>query len=305
MKMEYQTIPDHFNFSQSSLQAFVDCPRLFQLRYIERILWPAPDSEPSLDYEHYLQLGSTFHKLVQQYYLGINPTRLTLFARNDPLLNLWWENFLEHNPKKDCYLKYTEISLSTPLDKFRLLAKYDLLFVQDTLILPNGNSPMDSSPKSVDDSKSFIIFDWKTSKKLPDPNWIASRLQTRVYPYVLAKAGSVLTGNKPVKPEKIEMVYWFSNSPTNPLTFEYSQSDFDKDEAFFMSLIEEIKTIGTAEEPKTKNERRCRYCGYRSLCNRGIEAGSHLEIRAEDRDQDDPDGLRIDFDFDQIAEIEF
>jgi RecB family exonuclease len=305
MKMEYQSLPDHFIFSQSSLQAFVDCPRLFQLRYIERILWPAPESEPSLDYEHYLQLGSLFHKLVQQYYLGVNPDRLALFARNDPLLYHWWENFLKHNPKKDSYLKHTEISLSTPLDQYRLLAKFDLLFVQNNLILSDENSPIDSTPKSDDDTKNVIIFDWKTSKKLPDPDWMASRLQSRVYPYVLAKAGSVFTGNKPVKPEQIEMVYWFSNYPTDPFPIDYSQGDFEKDEAFFKSLIEEIKTIGAAEEPKTKKESRCRYCVYRSLCNRGIEAGPYLGIGAEDRNQDDLDDLRIDFDYDQIAEIEF
>ena len=60
-------LPHSFQFSQGSLQAYVDCPRLFQLRYIEGLSWPAPEVEPALENERHLQLGSDFHRLVQQY----------------------------------------------------------------------------------------------------------------------------------------------------------------------------------------------------------------------------------------------
>ena len=89
-----RTLPDNFQFSQGSLQAYVDCPRLFQLRYIERLAWPAQEVEQSQEYENYLQLGSSFHQLIQQYYAGIDQKRLYALASRDSLLSQWWDNFI-------------------------------------------------------------------------------------------------------------------------------------------------------------------------------------------------------------------
>ena len=46
------TLPPTFQFSQNSLQDYVDCPRRFQLRYLLRQPWPAVESEPLSEYEH-------------------------------------------------------------------------------------------------------------------------------------------------------------------------------------------------------------------------------------------------------------
>ena len=303
--MKDSNLPTHFIFSQGSLQAYVDCPRLFQLRYVERLLWPAPESEPSLENERYVQLGSSFHQLVQQYYLDIDPERLSLMAMRDPLLHQWWGNFIQLNPKTDGSKQYTEISLSTPLDQFRLVAKYDLLIIKKVPLLPKKDASINLSRDHDELNWKAIILDWKTSRKLPERQWQASRLQTRVYPYVLVKAGTTFLGNETIEPDQIKMVYWFSNYPTEPIHFYYSQEDFEKDEAFLSALINEIKTLDVDEAPKTQNQKRCRYCGYRSLCNRGIKAGSYLELDAEDRIQNEDLDLSIEFDFDQIAEIEF
>jgi len=303
--MTHPTLPTHFQFSQGSLQAYVDCPKLFQLRYIERVSWPAPESEPSLDTENYIKLGASFHKLVQQYFLGVNPERLRAIAMRDPLLHQWWDNFLYHKPNSDGYAHHSEIKLSTPQDQFRLVAKFDMVFIKNTPLFTNENVIGNLSTESSELNGDLIIYDWKTSRKLPERRFQASRLQTRVYPYVLVKAGTNFLANKAIEPDQIKMVYWFSNHPTKPLQFNYSQDSYEKDGTFLSALINEIKTIATDEARKTQNQKRCRYCGYRSLCNRGVIAGPYLGSEEEDHIQHENLDLDIDFDFDQISEIEF
>ena len=69
--MADSSLPDRFTFSQSSLQDYTDCPRRFQLRYIEQLKWPAVESEPVLDNERRQQEGQLFHRLVQQHRIGL------------------------------------------------------------------------------------------------------------------------------------------------------------------------------------------------------------------------------------------
>ena len=57
--------------SQSSLQDYVDCSLRFKLRYLERLSYPATESEPALENEQHQQEGEYFHRLIQQYLIGI------------------------------------------------------------------------------------------------------------------------------------------------------------------------------------------------------------------------------------------
>jgi hypothetical protein len=52
---------------QSSLQGYVDCPRRFDLRYVQRLSYPAMESEPALENEKHQQEGEYFHRLAQQH----------------------------------------------------------------------------------------------------------------------------------------------------------------------------------------------------------------------------------------------
>jgi hypothetical protein len=302
---QHPTIPDNFKFNQGSLQAYVDCPRLFQLRYIERLSWPAPEAEPSIENEHYIQLGSSFHQLVQQYYLGVDQDRLRDMARRDSLLTHWWENFLAHKPDSQNDIEHTEISMSTPVDQYRLVAKYDLIVIKDKTPLVRAGSSLSHPNDFGEVLRNAVIFDWKTSRKPPERKWQASKLQTRVYPYVLIKAGSYFHGGKPFNPDQIEMVYWFSNFPTAPIRFRYSPEEFEKDEEYILGLVNDIKKIGDEEAKKTENQKRCSYCVYRSLCNRGVKAGLLHEFLEAAELHDETDDLGFDLGLDQIAEIEF
>jgi hypothetical protein len=283
------SISQNFQFSQGSLQDYVDCPRRFQLKYVQQLAWPAVDAEPALENELYLKQGSAFHRLVQQYLLGVSAEKLTPLAAQDLQLARWWENFL--SSAKDLagltdtasVERFPEISLSAPLGRYRLVGKYDLLVIDRT-----------SEPY-------FTIYDWKTSRKQPKREWLAANLQTRVYPYLLTRAGADLNAQNPIAPEKIEMVYWFANFPGAPLRFPYSPTQCTADEKFITDLIAEIDTLGDEPAPLTDNEKRCRYCVYRSLCNRGIQAGPFSEAE----DEAARDDFDFELDFEQIAEIEF
>ena len=78
-------IPPQFTFSQSSLQDYADCPRRFQLRYLDKLIYPAAETEPALENERHLLEGQLFHRLAQQFILGIPIDKL------NPLANFFWQ----------------------------------------------------------------------------------------------------------------------------------------------------------------------------------------------------------------------
>jgi len=84
-------LPTDFQFSQGSLQDYVDCPRRFHLRYVQRLAWPAIDAEPALENERYLQQGAAFHRLAHQHALGIPADRLVVAGSGDDAdIRRWW-----------------------------------------------------------------------------------------------------------------------------------------------------------------------------------------------------------------------
>jgi hypothetical protein len=301
------TLPADFQFSQGSLQDYVDCPRRFQLRYIQRLAWPAVEAEPALENERHLQQGAAFHRLVHQHLLGLSPERLSSTITDEDL-SRWWHNYLESGPADLPASRYPEVILSAPVSGHRLMAKYDLI--------------------AVDAGRRVVILEWKTSRKRPQRKWLAERLQTRVYPYLLVQAGSHLLeigdwrlelGNwRSFQPEQVEMVYWFANFPEDSERFPYDAAQYGADSNDLASLIDEIKELalspvlrpveglskglGDVDFPLTTQERRCRYCPYRSLCQRGVRAGAFDEVEDELEWGDD---FEIALDFEQIAEIEY
>jgi len=275
------TLPTDFQFSQGSLQDYVDCPRRFQLRYTQRLAWPAVEAEPPLENERHLQQGAAFHRLIHQHMLGLSPERLSSTIADEEL-SRWWHNYLESALADLPASLYPEVVLSAPVSVHRMIAKYDLI--------------------AITTRQRAVIVDWKTSRKRPRRKWLAERLQTKVYPYLLVRAGSHLNEGQPFQPEQVEMVYWFANFPEDPERFPYDAAQYDADGAYLASLVEEIKGLGDEDFPLTVQERRCRYCPYRSWCQRGVRAGALDE--AEDELEWDDD-FEIALDFEQIAEIEY
>ncbi|MBU0511262.1 MAG: PD-(D/E)XK nuclease family protein [Chloroflexi bacterium] len=311
-------LPTNFQFSQGSLQDFADCPRRFQLKYIQRLAWPAVQAEPALENERYMQLGATFHRMVQQFLLGVPAERLAEMAAGDEMLSQWWGNYAQHGPALSGCAQRPEITLSAPMGDYRLVAKYDLVVwpsppAPSPQPSPKGRGSLDS-PLPVGQGLGgsgvrgkITIYDWKTSRKQTRREWLAEKLQTRVYPYLLVRAGAHFItpegGNegKSIEPEQIEMVYWFANFPNLPERFAYSTEQFAADEEYITGLIDAIQAIGEEDAPLTDEEWRCKYCLYRSLCNRGVKAGPLDEME----DFDARDEFEFELDFEQIAEVEY
>ncbi len=281
-------LPPDFHFSQGSLQDFVDCARRFQLRYLERIAWPAVQAEPILENERHIQQGELFHLLVQQHLVGVPAARLTAMAQGDADLAAWWQAYLDAAPAALPGQHFPEVTLSAPLGESgerRLVAKYDLV-----VLTGDGRS---------------VIFDWKTARHRAPRRWLAERLQTRVYPHLLLQAGFDLNHGQPLAADRIEMIYWFAGFPDRPERFVYSSAQATEDEGYLHSLVEQIALLAGGEGvwPLTPDETQCRFCVYRSLCNRGTVAGSTDD--ADYRDFEPDMDATVELDFEQIAEVEY
>ena len=283
------TLPESFLVSQSNLQDYVDCQRRFQLRHMLHLHWPAVEAEPYLENERMIDQGAQFHKIVRQYLVGVPDDQISNTIVGNEIMQLWWSNFL--HSIKDSNLNmimesgnhhFEEITLSVPLGKFRLIAKYDLLVIR-----PDGK---------------LIILDWKTSQNHPKRKWLADRLQTHVYPFVLTGAISGLIDGNPVDPSQIEMIYWFTNQPDQLERFYYNDMSYQEDSRYLNNLVTVIDQKSEPIFSLTPDVKRCLFCTYRSLCNRGVKPGDlqHLEEQLEPEPAE-----AVSLDYDQIGEIEF
>jgi CRISPR/Cas system-associated exonuclease Cas4 (RecB family) len=278
MSKTLMSIPLSFTFSQSSLQDYCDCPRRFQLRYIEKLQWPAVETEPIQENERRQQEGQLFHRMIQQHLMGLPVGKLSRLA-NTPDLSRWWDNYLNATDLRD--LKnleglHTEVTLNTPVGTHRLQAKYDLIAIQP--------------------GERIVICDWKTYHKRPRDEWMAARLQTRVYRAMLVQAGVYINKGDPFPPEHTEMVYWYADYPSEPARFPYNTVQHKRDWDALTGLINEISNH--RHFPLTEDEKKCAYCPFRSYCNRGRKAGTIDEIIETEL-------TGINNNFEQIAEIEY
>ena len=263
--MANSQLPDTFAFSQSSLQAYEDCARRFWLAYVQLLPWPAVEASPVQEYERLMRLGANFHLLVQRAEIGIAADQLAL-ELEQPLAD--WFNAYRRSRPADLPREFVEIEhiLSIPfgLDgattalPYRLAAKYDLI--------------------AAEKDGRVVIMDWKTTRKRTDPATLQRRLQTIVYPYVLVEASRGLPWG-PVEPEQVEMRYWFTAAPGQPVIFRYDRAQHEANHARLQGFLAEILGGKSATDfpkiPDTEINRKrfCSYCIYRSRCNRGIAAG--------------------------------
>ncbi|RIK34934.1 MAG: hypothetical protein DCC55_31900, partial [Chloroflexi bacterium] len=284
-RSELYSLPilDTFAFSQSSLQAYEDCPRRFWLTYVEQLPWPAVEASPVQEHEELMRLGSTFHRLVERAEVGLDTDLLA--AALEPPLAGWFDAYLRHRPA-DLPAEYVEVEhvLTIPFPnagaanaeppaasvssiagqrRYRLAAKYDLIAAD-----PNGR---------------VVIIDWKTTRQRTDPATLRQRLQTLVYPYVLVEASAWLPWG-PVRPEQVEMRYWFTAAPAQPVVFRYDGAQHEATHERLHGLVADILSRATEGDfpltPDTPINRKrfCNFCVYRSRCNRGVAAGDVSEL---------------------------
>ena len=291
-------LPPTFSFSQSSLQAYEDCPRRFWLAYVEQLPWPAVEASPVQEHEAVMRQGERFHRLVQRAEIGIAPEEIA--AGLEPPLAGWFDAYLAHRPddlpdaareiERVLSIPFRRDGAATPETPFRLAAKYDLIAIE-----PEGRA---------------IIVDWKTSKRRADVSTLRHRLQSIVYPYVLVEASAGLPWG-PVRPEQVEMRYWFTAAPGQPVTLRYDAAQHAANHARLQRLLADILGGGSeadfskvADTPANRS-RFCAFCIYRSRCNRGAAAGDLDDLGdAEDFFAVDLDKA-LEFTLDDVEELAF
>ena len=277
-------LPEDFFFTQSNLQDYADCAYRFYLRYFLHLKWPALVVDDALTFERRGQIGARFHRLIQQYLQGVPEDRITDHSKADPEpeLSRWWGDFQQYIAPQIEGQRFVEAALSTSLNGHRLLAKFDLV-----LLKPDA---------------SVEIYDWKTTHQKPRATWLLQRLQTRLYRLVLAEAGMDLTGGQAIHPEQIVMHYWFAPQPQNPVSLPYSEEMHRADRAYLERLVEEIVQREESRFLRTEDLEKCRYCVYRSHCDRGEGAG---DLEDFEYFVSEPENFNLDIEFDQITEIAF
>jgi len=292
-------LPPTFSFSQSSLQAFEDCPRRFWLAYVEQLPWPAVEASPIQEHEATRRLGERFHRLVQRSEIGMASEQVGA-ALELPLAG-WFDAYLAHRPPDlPNAVREIERVLSIPYRRdgdtapettpFRLAAKYDLIAAER-----NGRA---------------VIVDWKTAKRRGDPSALRHRMQSIVYPYVLVEASAGLPWG-PVRPEQVEMRYWFTAAPSQPITLRYDAAQHAANHARLQRLLDVILGSSSAAHfPKvadtpTHRRRFCAFCIYRSRCDRGAAAGDLNDLDdAEDFFAIDIEKA-LEFTLDDVEELAF
>ena len=99
------------------------------------------------------------------------------------------------------------------------------------------------------------------------------------------------------------MVYWFAEFSALPIVLQYGDAHHAANQSDLSNLVAQI--AAQAEEkaeawPLTDNTALCRFCTYRSLCDRGVVPG-----RVTEWDIDAALDLSFEFKFDDIEEIEY
>lgn len=248
-------LPEWFQFTQTNLQDYVDCARRFQLLYVLGQSWPGVEAEPLVEHERFLQQGAAFHRLVERHQLGVLPELLEEAIADDQVRE-WWRAYCNSGfVKQLAGPRFPEYALSVEFAGVRLLAIYDLLVRSD--------------------ADRVLAVDWKTYRRCPSRSWLASRVQTRMYLVVLELA---LRSGVPfgVGVGTPSLAYWCASMPDAVQWFDLVGDDFERESDWLQDLISQVQVDRVWLQ--TDDERKCRFCLFRSLCGRGSQAGLSVEM---------------------------
>ena len=237
----------------SRLQDYVDCQRKFELKHILKIKWPAIECKPYNDYERNIVDGQHFHQLIHQHQVGL-PLDLLQYQAQALDMVKWWNAYLSFITQFELpSMRYPEYRLSTIYNEHIIIGQYDLL--------------------AIDPEVRMVIVDWKTSTHKTSIARQMERIQSRFYPFLFISAGKPLNINNEIRPESIEMIYWYANFPAQLIHLKYSSENYHQDQLFFDNLLEEIIYKKPGQFLLTGNHKFCLNCSYQSFCDRGSSAG--------------------------------
>ncbi len=240
--------------SQGQLNLLETCPRKFQHSYLEQL--GAPNS---IEQQARLMAGSQFHKLMQQWEMGLS---IEAFLQEDAQLCQWFYAFIEAAPSIVALENHT----FRQSEHLRLLEfnGHVITVVYDLLILTEQEGQ---------------ILDWKTYPKPLRSDRIAQSWQTRLYPFVLAESSDYA-------PEQISMTYWFfqAKGDAQSLRLPYSRTKHEETRQVLDRQL--IDLNGWLDRYITKGEffpqvpettQHCAECGFSIRCQRAQESQHSFE----------------------------
>jgi hypothetical protein len=260
-------LPNRFRYTQNNLNDFQDCHHRFYQRHLAQQPWPATDATDTeaLAHERRLRAGVVLHRWIERYFLGAVDAA-TDGPEGDEDLCALWSRFCSTDFSFLPAQRTPELALSCALGARRLYARFDLLAIEP------GRA---------------VIVDWKAARNVAHEDW-ASRLQTRVYLFVLAEAGDPYHDGVPLHPAQCEMRYWLGNAEQPWVIVPYSREQHEANRVCLAQLAGDIFNRSRIDQfPMTDDLRQCAPCGYRTLCKRDgrvLREGWHDELRDEDRD---------------------
>jgi len=265
-------------FSARSMQDFLECPRRFELRYMLQQSWPAPVTEPVLLYEERIRVGNEFHRIIQKYLIGIELNRL-LGASVSPEIDQWLNAF---------HSFFTQLQFRTYFSELPLIMPFNNMFFRGVVDFAGLKS----------DNK-LLIADWKTTFHPRRKDTILKSIQSILYPFMIFECRDTVFPGWKGKPEDLKMIYWFADQPEEVISLDYSQKIHKKNSEILNMLVETIGQTEPGSFQKTDDTKKCIYCEYRSLCERGDKAGPIHELE----DEIDLDLLITGLNFDDVMEI--
>lgn len=243
-----------FIFSQTSLSSYRYCPRQFKLKYIDQLQWPAEKNSPQLSLEKLAAEGALFHKMAEQYFIGISPILIErqINPSNYPSLLKYWKNFQEFasntfvlNDQNQSNMP--EYSVSFMLGQHNIEAKLDLIH-------------------SIRTENFITIYDWKTTKiRSHTADYIRESLQTKLYLLALSHYASKIksTLNNPYT-----ITYWFADSPMEVISISAEDDDIN---SWSMEIQQLINLITSDQAYKAVSDpSKCGNCPFRTYCGTGI-----------------------------------
>jgi len=253
---------NHFSFSQSSLQSYLNCRHQFFLRYIQRLNWPSSLLDPWNPAEIERQAGIRFHRLAQNFFLGVPEEVIRTHAVNDDdsRMDVWVSNLINAFKSHIGSEASPEMTMTGKIGPFSATAKFDLLVIK---------------------AHEIHIYDWKTSRHAPKAGWLRRRVQTQLYPLLALRAYQQKTGNTVIP--QINFTYWEASFPANPIIFSIGENDLRQSEEYLIDLMTEITHQPTDNFYKTTHQDRCAYCLYRTYCHRQLTDANNLELEQDMR----------------------
>jgi hypothetical protein len=250
-----------YPYSASKIQDYLDCPRRFELRHILDQSCPAIPCQPVLEAELNIQRGNEFHFLAHQYVSKV-PEEILRAQLQAKWKMEWFENFLSFFKSLGIKSALSEFSLTVNMNSFKLTAVYDLIYT------------------TMNDR--IGIIDWKTTSHIPKKQKLASRVQSILYPYVLFEGLPEFLRGQKFSPEDISMQYWYPSNPIVEIILPYGQDSHNKNHEFLISTIYEIERKNIGEFNLTSDVKKCGFCPYRSLCDRGVFANNIFQAAEND-----------------------